>query len=82
MPWYKQSGAFSVGPPSTTSIDGPLLAVTATCRCSRRAKARSSARTRQNLANVGLTHPTRWRRSMGMFETPCRRHLKPACDRG
>jgi len=24
MPWYKQSGAFSVGLPSTTSFDGPL----------------------------------------------------------
>ena len=29
--------------PSTTSFDGPLLAAGANCRCSRRAKARSSA---------------------------------------
>ena len=31
---------------STTSFDGPLLAVTANCPCSRRAKPRSSARNR------------------------------------
>jgi hypothetical protein len=48
-----KAARFSVGPPSTTSFDGPLLAVTANCRCSRRAKARSSARNRRNLANVG-----------------------------
>jgi hypothetical protein len=40
MPWYQQSGAFQRRAPSTTSFDGPVLAVTANCRCSRRAKAR------------------------------------------
>jgi hypothetical protein len=48
-----KAARFSVGPPSTTSFDGPLLAVTANCRCSRQTKARSSARKRRNLANVG-----------------------------
>jgi hypothetical protein len=28
MPWYKQSGEFQLGPPSTTSFDGSLLAAT------------------------------------------------------
>jgi hypothetical protein len=44
MPWYKQSGAFQRRAAVNHHFDGPLLAVTANCRCSRRAKARSSAR--------------------------------------
>jgi hypothetical protein len=41
MPWSSKAARFSVGPPSTTSFDGPLLAATAICHCPSRSAARS-----------------------------------------
>ena len=41
MPWSSKAARFSVGPPSTTSFDGPLLAATAICHCPSRSEARS-----------------------------------------
>ena len=54
MPWSSKAARFSVGPPSTTSFDRPLLAATAICHCPSRSKRDPGLETAGNLANVGL----------------------------
>lgn len=54
MPWSSKAALFSVGPPSTTSFDGPLLAPTAFANAEFGQKRALGLETAGNLANVGL----------------------------